>query len=87
MDGVYEGPVSPGTCRACGGGNLEIKWLRPISDIASMVLNQEWVALEAFPIAVVCPSCGHDTTGMGENFTIDITRGVITYGFIRVDEP
>lgn len=86
MDGVYEGPKTPGTCRACGSGNLDLKWLREINEIPAIMSKDEWSALEPFPIQVICGDCGHTIEGSGENFTIDLNKSEITYGYIRMPE-
>jgi hypothetical protein len=76
----------PARCDKCGFGNLDINFGCRLSEIAWVQVGKEMSSLSDFPINVICPACGHCKQGTGHAFTIDVSRGVITEGHVRMPD-
>jgi uncharacterized paraquat-inducible protein A len=76
---------SRGTCPRCGV-DLDFRFDRRLDQVPAMTISGEWVALEAIPMTVYCPSCPFETKARGEGITIDIKAGKILAGFLRTEK-
>lgn len=74
----------PAICPSCGQ-YLDISFPRPFKDIAHMIIGNEWLSLESFPVLLKCTSCPWQRETVGHEMTIDMQEGVIL--FARIDKP
>lgn len=78
-------PMEPARCPDCGA-YTDFRFNVPVGDIPAFYVNDEWVSLGEFPVVVYCRECPWSEEGVGSQFTIKTSTGVITFGKIRREE-
>lgn len=77
--------TGPATCPDCGT-YTDFRFALPLEDIPAFFVGRKWYSLQEFPVELFCPRCPWMEDGIGSQFTIDIDRGVVTFGRVRRTE-
>lgn len=71
-----EGHIKGMVCARCDVW-IQHRFIKPLSEIAHMIIGDEFLTVEDFEIELYCPVCGRKSTTTARNLCIDIKKQII----------